>query len=105
MPESNPSASPARRPRSGGPRTAEGRARSSMNALKHGLSAKTLLFPNESSVQFAEILDAYHDCLRPQNQVEAGLVAQLAAARWRLRRVWRYETAVLDLEMDAAASE
>src|SRR5262249_40784207 len=39
------------------------------------------------------------------NHVEVDLITDLVAARWRLRRVWRYETALLDVEMDSSAEE
>src|SRR5437868_1602346 len=91
--------------KSRGPKTPEGRAASSMNSLKHGLTAKTLLLQNESSDQFTEILNAYFDDLDPKNQVETDLVADIVAARWRLRRIWRYQTAMLDIEMDVQAPE
>ena len=45
------------------------------------------------------------DDFQPQNQVESGLVAEIVAARWGLFRVWRYETAMLDVEMDRSAED
>jgi hypothetical protein len=38
--------------KSHGPATLEGRAKSSRNSLRHGLSAKTVLLPAESHEQF-----------------------------------------------------
>jgi hypothetical protein len=35
----------------------------------------------------------------PRNQVEADLVDQMIAARWRLERLWNIETSLLDLEL------
>ena len=91
--------------KSRGPKTPEGRAACSMNALKHGLTGKTLVLQNESSDEFIELLNGYFDYLRPQNQIETDLVADVVAARWRLRRIWRYQTAMLDVEMDAQAPD
>src|SRR5262249_58422022 len=31
--------------------------------------------------------------------------AGMGAARWRLRRIWRFETAMIDIEMDAQAPD
>src|SRR4051794_3153163 len=91
--------------KSRGPKTPEGRAISSMNAVRHGITAKTLVLNNEDGAQFLEIFGAYCDHLQPANQIEIDLVSQIVAARWRLCRVWRYETAILDMEMDAQAQD
>ncbi len=81
--------------------TPQGRRNSSMNAASHGLTAKTLILQNENQAHFLEILNAYFEYLQPSNQIEVDLISDMVAARWRLRRVWRYETAMLDMEMDA----
>ena len=91
--------------KSTGPKTPEGLAISSMNAVRHGITAKTLVLRNEDPDQFVEILDAYCDYLVPANQIEVDLISDMVAARWRLRRVWRYETAILDIEMDSQAPD
>ncbi len=44
--------------KSRGPATPEGRAKSSRNSLRHGLSAKSVLLPAESHEQFQLLLDA-----------------------------------------------
>jgi hypothetical protein len=86
-----------------GPKTAQGLAKSSMNAVKHGLTAKTLILPNENPDHFREMFNGYFDLFRPANRKEIDLVSEIVAARWRLNRVWTYQTAVLDLEMDTQA--
>jgi hypothetical protein len=91
--------------KSGGPKTAQGRAHSSMNAVKHGLTAKTLILPNENKDHFRELFTGYFDLFRPTNQKEIDMVSEIVAARWRLSRVWSYQTAVLDLEMDTQAAQ
>src|SRR5262249_38872262 len=91
--------------KSRGPKTPEGRAISSMNAVKHGLNARTILLQNEDSAEFTDLLNGYFDYLQPRNQIETDLVADLVSARWRLRRTWRFQTAMLDVEMDAQAPD
>jgi hypothetical protein len=91
--------------KSRGPKTPQGRAAVSMNALRHGLSAKTLVLQNEDPVKFAEMLNDYFGYLQPTNPIEVDLVADIVAARWRLRRIWRFETAMIDIEMDSQAPD
>jgi hypothetical protein len=91
--------------KSHGPKTAQGRAISSVNATSHGLTAKTLILQNESSDRFVELMQAYFDLLQPANMMEVDLVSDIVAARWRLRRTWAYQTAMLDVEADNQAPE
>jgi hypothetical protein len=76
-----------------------------MNALRHGLTAKTLILPHEDRNFFGEIWKDYFDLLKPANKMEIDLVSDIVAARWRLRRMERYETVMLDEEMDTHAPE
>jgi hypothetical protein len=45
--------------RSTGPRTPEGKSRSRLNALKHGLTARTLVLPGEDPEAFRGRLEAF----------------------------------------------
>ena len=85
--------------RSHGPVTPEGRARSSKSALKHGLASTAVVLSNESESDFEKLLESYLAQFDPQSEIEASLVEQLVAARWRMERVWAIETSLLDLEM------
>ena len=85
--------------------TPEGRAKPSMNAASHGITSKTLILQNESQDQFLEMMNAYLNHLQPSSQMEIDLIADMVAARWRLRRVWRFETAMLDIEMEAQSDD
>src|SRR5260370_11345229 len=89
--------------KSRGPKTPEGRATSSQNAIKHGISTKTLTLTNESTDLLLEMMNSYFDLFEPANQLEIDIVCDIVAARWRLRRIWCYQTAMLDLEMDIQA--
>jgi hypothetical protein len=42
---------------------------------------------------------------QPENGVEMDLIDQMVAAQWRLRRIWRMQTAALDLTMDQQEKE
>jgi hypothetical protein len=71
-----------------------------MNASQHGITTSTLTLTNESKERFLEMMNAYFDLFQPSNQMEIDLVCDIVAARWRLRRIWHYQTAMLDVEMD-----
>jgi len=85
--------------KSHGPVTPEGRAASSRNSLRHGLTAKSVVLPTESSEDFQALLDSYIDQFRPQGGVETDLIQAMAAARWRLQRMCGIETALLSTEI------
>ena len=51
--------------RSTGPRTAEGKARSSQNAVRHGLTAKCPVLPGEDPAEFAAFSEALFEDLTP----------------------------------------
>jgi hypothetical protein len=91
--------------KSRGPVTPEGRAKSSRNSLRHGLSAKSVLLPAESHEQFQLLLDAHIQQFHPANPVEMDLVEAMAVARWRLRRFWAIETSLLANELTRRAED
>ena len=78
-----------------GPKTPEGKAVSSRNSTKHGLSSKQIVIPGEDPADYdahrAELISS----LKPANAVESDLVEELAANSWRLKRAHRFETAIL----------
>ena len=81
-----------------GPRTPEGKAKSSQNALKHGLTAATVILPGEDPAEFNAFLgDMLHD-LKPLSSVEEALVLEMVDAQWRLRRGTRAEAKILSAE-------
>ena len=51
--------------KSHGPKTPEGKAISSMNALRHGLTAQAILLTNENSEAFQTLAAAYYEKFQP----------------------------------------
>lgn len=87
--------------KSRGPVTAQGRLKSSRNAVRHGItSQKMFVLQNESPGIFDQLLECCVQRFRPQDALETELVMEIAAARWRLRRLWTVETAMFDNQMD-----
>jgi hypothetical protein len=76
----------------GGPRSREGKAVSSLNALRHGLtSAKARLLEWENPREFNALRDELVIELQPEGMVEAMLVDRITWCAWRLRRAVRIE--------------
>src|SRR6202050_1460983 len=78
-----------------GPRTEEGKARSRLNALKHGLLAtEAANFGVEGEPArraFEGLSDRLEDYYRPHGPIEEILVQKIAIATWRLKRAMRFE--------------
>ncbi len=81
--------------RSTGPRTAAGKARTSRNAIKHGLLGKHLLLENESVEDYDALLNGLIDSHQPVDTAEALLVEKMAIALWKMRRLHAVETATI----------
>ncbi len=77
--------------KSTGPRTPEGRAAVRLNGVTHGLTAETLVLKGESEADFKAIFESLEAEHQPTTPTEETLVAQLAMATWRLRRVYNME--------------
>lgn len=91
--------------KSHGPITPEGRAKSSANSIRHGLTAKFEVLPNESAEEFELLLNSYVDQFQPQTKVEMDLVETMAITRLRLRRIVTIETNLLSTEMERRAED
>jgi hypothetical protein len=79
-----------------GPRSDEGKARSSKNSLKHGVFAKTIVLPGESQEEFDALLAGLRKDHKPEGETESNHVRGLAEIQWRLNRLRRYEAAATD---------
>lgn len=93
-----------------GPKTAAGRSRSRMNALKHGLTASQITLYDEDPAEFAEYHGGFDEALKPVGALEEFLVEQIACCGWRMQRARRkeaelYEAEKLAVEADFARSE
>ena len=91
--------------KSHGPVTPEGKAKSALNAITHGLTATGLVLTTESKEKYEAQLAAYRDESDPQGPTENFLVNQLAAAEWLQRRALEMITARLDVTMDRMEKE
>lgn len=93
--------------KSRGPTTAEGKQKSSRNAIKHGLTAgnANILLDTEAPDQFDQVFQKLLDIHEPATPAERDLVEEMFAARWRTRRMWTIETGLLNAEILAQAAK
>lgn len=92
--------------KSRGPKSEEGKLRSSQNACKHGLATeKMFVLDNESRELFNQFVENIAERYQPADNLERELVLETAHARWRLRRLWSIETAMFDKEMAEQRAE
>ncbi len=78
--------------KSRGPKTPEGKARASRNALKHGLRAEHFtVVEGESAEAFAALEAALVGDLAPVGALQTLLAGRIVRAAWRLERAERIE--------------
>ena len=85
--------------KSQGPVTPEGKAASSRNATKHGLTSE--LPPIDDA--YDAVRTRWTHQLRPITEAEVGLVNRIAAAEWRLEKIVDMQTALLNHEVETRA--
>jgi len=83
-----------------GPRTESGKQRSSLNALRHGLSAQAPVLPTEDADAYQRHCQQLSDEYQPKTPTEIQLVQELADTAWRLNRV-----PLLEADLLARASD
>src|ERR1022692_4381649 len=80
--------------KSTGPRTAEGKAASSRNGLKHGLCANKHILLDEDPEEFLFLLQDLLDRFRPVGPGEEKLVLRIVNDQWRLDRAFPAEAGI-----------
>jgi hypothetical protein len=78
-----------------GPRTPDGKARSSRNALKHGLLSGQILLSHENADELDALRENLCADLRPVGALEELLVERIVSSAWSLRRAVRAERALI----------
>jgi len=80
-----------------GPTSAEGKAKISLNAIKTGLTGRTVLLPSEDAAPYQALLLEYQKDLQPVGAEERALVQSILDCRWRLERIPGLEMALLTI--------
>jgi hypothetical protein len=86
--------------KSTGPRTHEGKAVSSQNALKSGIDAQSQVIRGEDPVALAALTDQYLADFQPRSAAERALVDALIDNEWLLRRLRKAESQLWEQGFD-----
>ena len=86
--------------KSTGPITEEGRQRSRCNAVRHGLTAETVIGALEDAEDYKAFEAAIIADYDVQSAVERELVLRLASLLWRLRRATTMEAGLFEIQAD-----
>ena len=84
--------------KSTGPITQNGKQQSRRNAMRHGLTAATVVPEIEDSQEFEDFAAGIRADYQPVSTIEHELVARLASLLWRLRRSTLIETNLFQLQ-------
>jgi hypothetical protein len=82
--------------KSTGPTTQEGKERSRCNAVRHGLTAETVIADLEDAADYQAFEAAVIADYDAQTAVERELVLRLASVLWRLRRAIGIESGIFE---------
>ena len=77
-----------------GPKSEIGKAKSSHNALKTGLTGRTVLLPTEDVAAYNQHVERFFSDHKPATDAEKGLVQSIADTEWRLLRVPALESGI-----------
>ena len=80
-----------------GPRSAEGKAASSRNAVKLGIYSECPIIKGEDPASLKQLTDAYYAHFEPVGPVEAMLVDTCIRTQWTMQRLVRIEAEIYDL--------
>jgi hypothetical protein len=86
--------------RSTGPKTESGKQVSRCNALRHGLTAETIICALEDADDYKAFEAAITADYDAQSAVERELVLRLASILWRLRRATAMETGLFEIQAE-----
>ncbi len=80
-----------------GPTSPEGKAKSSLNAVKTGLTGRTVLLPDDDAAAYQKHIDRFFNKFQPVDDDEHSLTQALADTEWRLLRIPSLELGIYAL--------
>ena len=87
-----------------GPKTEAGKRASRCNAVRHGLTAETVIGALEDTEDYKAFQAAITADYDAQSAVERELVLRLASLLWRLRRATMMETGLFEIQAEHLSS-
>jgi hypothetical protein len=88
-----------------GPRSEQGKQKSSRNATKHGVFSKVIILKGESRAEYEAVLEGLRETLQPEGPLEEFLVEKLATLEWRQRRLLMAEGAEIQKNKEFVESD
>jgi hypothetical protein len=90
--------------KSTGPTSVTGKAASSMNALKSGIHAKSLVLPSEKLADLEQLIDDYYNRHLPDSPEACFCIDEVIHCEWLLRRYRTAETQMWAYENESSFS-
>ena len=84
-----------------GPRSAEGKATSRMNALRSGIHAESSIIKGEDPDALNQLTQSFYSDYQPANQMERAQLDNIIRDTWLLTRFFRIEAEMLDHEIES----
>src|SRR5271169_3360002 len=88
--------------KSTGPRSAEGKAVSSRNALRSGIHAESAIIIGEDPDALAQLTESFYQDYQPQTAIECALLDNVIRDTWLLTRFSRIDAEIIDYEIEDA---
>jgi hypothetical protein len=88
-----------------GPKTAEGKAKISLNAIKTGLTGRTVLLPGDDVESYNAAAARVRRAFNPVGEDEEAFVQSLIDTQWRLDRIPGLESAIYAVAMRRLADQ
>ncbi len=88
-----------------GPTSAEGKAKVSLNAVKTGLTGRTVLLPTDDVAAYESLIAELQAKWQPATPEEQRLTQALVDTDWRLMRIPELETGIIALGLRECAHE
>ena len=86
--------------KSTGPRSVEGKAVSSMNALQFGIHAETVMIVGEDPEALTQLAESFYRDHQPETAMERALLDNIIRDTWLLTRFFRIDAEIIDHQIE-----